>query len=216
MKTGVLGGTFDPPHIGHLRAAIEAREVLGLDRVLLVVANNPWQKAGTREITPVHIRLEMMRVAVEGIAGVEASDVEVVRGGDSYTVDTLRALHAQDPNDELIVLIGVDVVDGLHTWHEAPALPALADLGVFGRPTAAPASPDLDAGGSPTSVGVTSPAAQVAPGVIWPIRWVAVPLLDISSSAIRARVQARRSIDLLVPAGVAVIIEREGIYRDGP
>src|SRR5271169_3842537 len=97
-RIGVLGGTFDPVHVGHLVAAMRAREALGLDRVLLVVANVPWQKAGTRPVTPAEDRFLMVQAAVAGVAGLEASRVEIDRGGPSYTVDTVRELLASTPS----------------------------------------------------------------------------------------------------------------------
>ena len=91
-RIGIFGGTFDPVHVGHLVAATWAREELGLDRVLLVVANVPWQKAGTRTVTPAEDRFRMVQAAVGGVAGVEASRIEIDRGGPSYTIDTVREL----------------------------------------------------------------------------------------------------------------------------
>ena len=209
-RIGILGGTFDPPHIGHLRAAIEAREALALHRVLLVVANDPWQKSGSRSVTPAEIRLEMVRAAVEGVEHVEASDIEIRRGGPSYTVETLRTLHGHGHGLEhgagLVVLVGADVVGGLDTWHEATELPGLAELAVFDR--------SLD-GSHAGSIIPPEAVAVVAPGVEWEVRSVPLPLLYVSSSDIRRRVRDGRSIDFLVPASVAVIIERRGIYREG-
>src|SRR5271169_6912648 len=97
-RIGIFGGTFDPVHVGHLVAATWAREALGLERVLLVVANVPWQKAGTRAVTPAEDRFLMVQAAVAGVAGLEASRVEIDRGGPSYTVDTVRELLASTPS----------------------------------------------------------------------------------------------------------------------
>src|SRR3954447_22668934 len=91
-RLGVLGGTFDPIHVGHLVAAVNVRHALDLDRVLLVVANEPWQKVGDRAVTPAHDRLAMVEAAVGDVDGIEASRIEVVRGGSSYTADTLAQL----------------------------------------------------------------------------------------------------------------------------
>ena len=95
MKYGILGGTFDPPHVGHLVSAVNVRHALGLDRVLLVVANVPWQKAGSRPISPAADRLAMVEAAVEGVPGLEACDLELARGGPSYSVETLQTLAAE-------------------------------------------------------------------------------------------------------------------------
>ncbi|HEX7167817.1 MAG TPA: adenylyltransferase/cytidyltransferase family protein, partial [Acidimicrobiales bacterium] len=93
-RIGVLGGTFDPVHIAHLVSAVNVRAALGLDRVLLVVANEPWQKVGTRPISPAADRLAMVEAAVAGVDGVEASAIEIARGGPSYTADTIAALRS--------------------------------------------------------------------------------------------------------------------------
>src|SRR5579863_7422130 len=108
-RIGIFGGTFDPVHVGHLVAATWAREGLGLDRVLLVVANVPWQKAGTRAVTAAEDRFRMVQAAVEGVAGVEASRLEIDRGGPSYTVDTVRELLEADPSARPHVIVGADV-----------------------------------------------------------------------------------------------------------
>src|SRR4051794_20612627 len=107
-RTGVLGGTFDPPHIGHLLAAVNVRHALDLDEVLLVVANDPWQKTGSRPITPAEDRLAMVRAAAEGLGGIVASDLELRRGGPSYMVDTLAELGEHDPDGERFLILGAD------------------------------------------------------------------------------------------------------------
>src|SRR5688572_4243255 len=91
-RIGVFGGTFDPPHVGHLVTAVNVRHELQLDVVLLVVANDPWQKSGDRRVTPAADRLAMVEAAVGEVEGLEVSDIEVRRGGTSYTADTLAAL----------------------------------------------------------------------------------------------------------------------------
>lgn len=111
-RVGVFGGTFDPIHIGHLVAAVNVRHALALDRVLLVVANEPWQKAGTRAITVAADRLAMVEAAVAGVAGREASALEIERGGPSYTADTVAEIEARNPGAELFVIVGTDVADG--------------------------------------------------------------------------------------------------------
>src|ERR1700704_5880968 len=101
LRVGVFGGTFDPPHIGHLVTAVNVRATLGLDRVLFVVANIPWQKAGRRPISPAADRLALVTEAVRGLDGVEASPIEIEHGGDSVTADTLETLRARDPDVEV-------------------------------------------------------------------------------------------------------------------
>jgi nicotinate-nucleotide adenylyltransferase len=129
-RLGVLGGTFDPIHIAHLVVAVAARHALGLDRVVLVVAGDPWQKRAT-VVASAADRLAMARAAVVGLDGVEVSAVEVDRPGPTYTIDTLRALAAADR--ELFLIVGADVAAGLDTWHEADAVRAAAGLVVVSR-----------------------------------------------------------------------------------
>jgi nicotinate-nucleotide adenylyltransferase len=193
-RLGILGGTFDPPHVGHLVAALAVRFSLGLDRVLLVVANEPWQKVGTRPISPAPDRLAMVRAAVVGLEGVEASDLEVTRGGRSYTVDTLEALAANDPDGVRYLILGADAAGGLPTWERAEQLPSLATLVIVERP------------------GVPAPAPP--PG--WTIERVEMPRLDISSTDLRERVGDGRPLEFLTPASVVSCIRDLGLYRVRP
>src|ERR1700722_12141717 len=132
-RIGIFGGTFDPVHVGHLVAATWAREGLGLDRVLLVVANVPWQKAGTRVVTAAEDRFRMVQAAVEGVAGVEASRMEIDRGGPSYTVDTVRELLEADPSTRPYVIVGADVAKELDTWKRVDELRTAVTLVVVER-----------------------------------------------------------------------------------
>ncbi len=189
-RIGVLGGTFDPVHIGHLVVAVEARHQLGLDRVLLVVANDPWQKRGSRAMTPAADRLAMTRAAVEGLAGIEVSSLEVDRGGPSYMVDTLTSLRSQYPGTQLLLIVGADVAAQMGTWDRATELPALASLVVACR------------GGAP--------AGTVPPG--WTVVDLPVPRLDVSSSELRERLREGRPVDFLVPEAAMRCIEQRGLY----
>lgn len=198
MKLGVLGGTFDPVHVGHLVAAVNVRHALDLDRVLLVVANVPWQKAGARVITPAPDRLAMVQAAVEDVDGVEASDLEIVRGGESYTVDTLRELHALHPGAELFLVVGADLVGELDTWERSDELRELAALAVVNRPGAAAAQ---HAGG-----------AERAEVSGWRLANISIPMIDVSSTELRARVADGRPLDFLVPAGALRLIRQRGLY----
>jgi len=191
-RLGVFGGTFDPVHIGHLVAAVNARHLLGLDRVLFVVANRPWQKAD-RRVTPADQRFAMVEAAVAGDLGLEASRVELDRGGDSYTADTLRALVAEDSRRELFLVVGADVAADLGTWREVGIARDLATLAVVSRPGA----PDVD------------------PGPGWRVARVDIPHLDVSASDLRHRVAAGLPIDHLVPPGVIDHIRRLGLYAGG-
>lgn len=183
----MLGGTFDPVHIGHLVAAVNVRHALHLDRVLLVVANAPWQKS-ERRITPAADRLAVVRAAVTGTPGVEASSIEIDRGGDSYTADTLEELDREDR--ELFLIVGSDVAADLHTWRRPDVVARLATLVVVTR------------GGSP----------DVDPGPPWRVEHVRIPKLDISSSDLRARAADDRPLEHLVPLPAIACIRERGLY----
>src|SRR5688572_24527067 len=115
-RLGIFGGTFDPPHVGHLVSAVNVRHELALHRVLLVVNNLPWQKTGTRPISPAEDRFGMVEAAVADVEGLEASRLEIDAGGPSYTADTLATLLTEDPTRELFVILGADAAAGVLTW----------------------------------------------------------------------------------------------------
>src|SRR5580704_8367478 len=127
-RIGIFGGTFDPVHVGHLVAATWAREALGLDRVLMVVANVPWQKAGRRVVSAAEHRFRMVQAAVAGVAGLEVSRLEIDRGGPSYTVDTVGELLATTPSARPYVIVGADVATELETWQRVAELRAAVTL----------------------------------------------------------------------------------------
>ena len=187
---GVLGGTFDPIHVGHLVAAVNVRHALDLDLVLLVVANRPWQKEGTRPVTAAEDRLAVVRAAVGQVPGVEASDLEVVRSGISYTADTLAALHAVEPGADMVLVIGADVAATLHTWERLDEVRARCRLAVVNRPGA--------------------PPPRVPTG--WRAEVVEIPALEVSSTDLRARVADGRPLDYLVPEAAVREIRRRGLY----
>jgi len=189
-RIGVFGGTFDPPHVGHLVTAVNVRYSLQLDRVLLVVANQPWQKVGVRTVSPAADRLAMVEAAVAGVPGLEASDIEIARGGDSYTADTLVELHERDPEAELFVILGSDAAAGLPTWERSEQVRDLAAIVVVDRP-GAPEEP---------------------PPTGW--RWirVEVPRLEVSSTDLRARVVDGRPLDYLLTPPVIECIRARGLY----
>lgn len=191
---GVFGGTFDPPHIGHLRAAVSVRHALGLDAVVLVPNGDPWQKRGMRPITPGAIRLEMVRAAAAGLpgTGIEVSDAEVRRDGASYTIDTVAEMRAADPAAQITVILGADAAALLPTWERVEELRAQVRLAVVRRPGSGLETPAL---GAP------------------PLTVVAVEQLDVSSSAIRADAARGAPLDVLVPHEVLEVIARYGLYR---
>jgi nicotinate-nucleotide adenylyltransferase len=188
-RLGVFGGTFDPPHIGHLVAATNARHVLHLDRVLLVVANQPWQKSD-RRVTPAAHRLAMVEAAVAGVPGLAASALEIDRGGDSFTADTLEALAGEDPARRLYLIVGADVAADLPTWRRVETARALATLVVVSRHGV----PDVD------------------PGPGWTTERVDIPGLDLSASELRRRASTGLPLDWLVPARAIDVIRRLDLY----
>lgn len=188
-RIGVFGGTFDPPHIGHLVAAIDARAALDLDIVLLVVANAPWQKLGSRPISPPADRLAMVEAAVVDEPGLVASDLEIRRGGLSFTADTLDTIAEMAPDAELFVILGNDAAAGFATWERHDEVVRAATLVVVDRP------------GTPT---------PIDDGFDW-IR-IEIPELEISSTELRQRVTAGRSIRYLTPQAVVDVLTRRGLY----
>lgn len=191
-RLGVFGGTFDPIHVGHLVTAVNVRHALDLDRVLLVVAHDPWQKAGT-VATPAADRLAMVEAAVGDVPGLEASDIELRRADQSYTADTLVELQRRHPGAELHLILGSDAAAGLPTWERADEVRDLARLVVVTRPGAE----DL-----------TAP-----PG--WTHRVLEVPRLEVSSTDLRARFADGRPLDYLVTAPVQHLIRERGLYALG-
>jgi len=188
---GLFGGTFDPIHHGHLAAAWNVRQLLGLDEVWLVVANDPWQKSGDRSITSAGTRLEWVRQAVSGFDGLEASAVEIETGGASYTVDTVATLRGRYPDVAWSLIVGTDVVADLDTWHRAEELREDVEIIAVHRPG---------------SASVVAP-----PG--WSVRDVAIPAVDLSSTQLRELASSGRLLHFLVPAVVADAIAESGIYR---
>lgn len=169
---------------------MNVRHQLGLDTVLLVVANQPWQKTPTREVTPARDRLAVLEEAIDGVEGVEASAMEIERGGPSYTADTLEELSRLHPGAELFLILGSDLVAELPTWERADEVRQRATLVVIRRPGACSAPP---------------PAS-------WDHIEVEVPALDISSTDLRRRAREGRPLDFLVPPGAVRCIRRLGLY----
>ena len=186
-RVGILGGTFDPVHVGHLMDASSARYQLGLDRVLVVVARDPWQKRD-RVIAPAAVRYDMVVAALDGVDGLEASRIEMDRDGPTYTIDTVEEMTA--PNRELFLVMGSDVAAGLSTWHRAEELRVRVTLAIIDREATPCAPPDG-----------------------WRVARVAAPRLELSSTDLRRRVAAGEPIEYLVPTAAARILHAHGLYR---
>src|SRR3954469_3093337 len=133
-RLGLFGGTFDPPHVGHLVTAVNVRYALDLDVVVLMVANVPWQKEGSRSITPALDRLAMVEAAVADVPGLEAGRLEIDLGGPSFTADTLSALADRDPGAALFTIVGDDAAAGLATWERHEEVVPRSTLVVVDRP----------------------------------------------------------------------------------
>ena len=191
-RLGIFGGTFDPPHVGHLVTAVNVRHELALDRVLLVVNDQPWQKLGTRDISSAEDRFAMVEAAVGDVEGLEASRMELDRGGMSYTADTLTQLLAADPTLDLYVILGSDAAVGVPSWERADEVRALSTIVVVERPGSGEGQPPLG----------------------WSWVRVEVPRLEVSSTDLRARVVDGRPLDYLLPPAVIDTIERRGLYRE--
>lgn len=184
-RIGLLGGTFDPPHHGHLVAAQAALEELELDEVRLLVAGDPWQKHGT---SPAVVRLELARLAVADHGELVVDDRECRRDGPTYTADTLLELRAEHPDDELVFLLGSDAAARLPTWQRVEEALALARFVVVTRP--GHPVPDLP------------PVVDV----------LEVPPLDVSSTQLRELAGRGRSLRYLIPERVRRQIGAYGLY----
>lgn len=194
-RIGIFGGTFDPIHVGHLVAAVNAKAALRLDRVLMVVANVPWQKASDRAVSSASDRLALVAEAVGDVPGLQASAIEIERGGESFTVDTLAQLRQAAPDDELFLIVGWDVAAALTTWAGHERIQGLATLVVVNRPGAGrPHGLDHDG---------------------WKVVEVTVPNLEISSTDLRARAAEGRPLDYLVPESAVRFIRARGMYAGG-
>ena len=196
-RIGILGGTFNPPHVAHLVSAQEARAELGLERVVLMPVHTPPHKEAVGDPGPA-VRFEMCRAAVADDPGLAVSRLELDRGGPSWTVDTLREIHASSPDDELTFIVGGDQAQGLPNWREPAVILELAVLAVAEREGIA--REDVRA----------RLAGLVPPGRL---AFFDMPRIDISSSDVRRRVAAGRPIRHLVPDGVAALIAGRGLYR---
>ncbi len=209
LRLGLFGGTFDPPHLGHLVVAQDVVEALELDRLLFVVSAVPPHKPAGR-LSAAPLRLAMARAAVAGHAALGVSDVELERKGVSYTVDTLRHYRGLHPDAELFFLMGADQAAEFGEWREPGTVAHLARLVVMAREGADPVR----------LTPVVVPSQGSAPGEPGPgvrVEFLRIPVtrVDISSSGLRQRVQEGRSIRFLVTPQVEEIIKAHRLYR-GP
>jgi nicotinate-nucleotide adenylyltransferase len=192
VRIGVFGGTFDPPHIGHLLLASDAREALRLDRLIFVPAGTQPFKVNTPPIASARDRLEMVRLAVADDADYTIDDTEIGRKGLSFTVDTLEQLSRKNPGAKLFLLLGEDTLAGIDGWRNPGRIRELATLAVMRR-----------------SGSEGSPVAAIADGVTT----VSARRVDVSSTEIRERLRAGKSIKGFVPESVERFIEARGLYR---
>jgi nicotinate-nucleotide adenylyltransferase len=189
LRIGLFGGTFDPPHVGHLVTAVNVRHALNLDIVILMVANDPWQKSGARDVTTAEDRFAMVEAAVSVVDGVVAGRDEIDRGGPSYTADTLMALAEKHPGAELFTIVGDDAAAGLTSWTRVEQVADYSQLVVVDRP----------------GVAVELPKQ---------FNWLRVesPRLEVSSTDLRSRFSDGRPLDYLVTEPVLRVIEERGLY----
>jgi nicotinate-nucleotide adenylyltransferase len=196
VRLGLLGGTFNPPHIGHLVCASQAVAALELDQLLFVPVHEPPHK-GIETDPGLEHRIEMCRLAVAGDERLGVSLVDAEVPGRSFTVDTLSRLHDRSPGDQLTFIVGGDMALALPTWREPARILELAELGVAER----------------EGVRRSDIAERLAHLGTDGVRFFDMPRIDVSSSLVRRLVAAGRPIRYLVPDAVADFIEREGLYR---
>ncbi len=196
MRIGILGGTFNPPHLGHLVCAQEAYRELALDRVIMIPAAIPPHKPVEQEPGAQH-RLELCRFAVADDERFEVSDIELRRDGPSYTVDTLQELTSSAPNTEHFLIVGGDIAAGLPRWKEPERVLELATLAIAKR--------------RGTAQGAVRTALDSLPGGER-ARFFQMPRIGVSSTMIRRRVRAGQPIRYLVPDRVSEYIKQEGLY----
>jgi nicotinate-nucleotide adenylyltransferase len=190
-RVGLFGGTFDPVHNAHVALARKALDALSLDELRWIPAGQPWQKA--RELAAPQHREAMVRLAIEGEPRFVLDRCELKRRGPSFTLDTVRELQAQEPGNEWFLILGQDQYAGLHTWRDWRELLSRVTLAIANRPGVTPEPhPDVK---------------QV------PHQMVPLPMMDISSTAIRDGIARDRAITDLVPAAVARYIDQNPLYR---
>jgi nicotinate-nucleotide adenylyltransferase len=186
QRIGIFGGTFDPVHVAHLVDACSARHQLQLDRVLVVVAGEPWQKEG-RALAPAEARYEMVAAAIDGVDGLEASRLELDRSGPTYTIDTVHAL--MEPDRDLFLIMGSDVAASIETWHRAGELRELVTLAI------------VDRGEAP----LADPAG-------WRVVRVETPRFELSSTDLRRRIAANEPVEFMIPLPALRVLREHCLY----
>lgn len=212
-RLGILGGTFDPVHVGHLDAADAARGTLGLDGVLFIPAHDPPHKPIDPRASAFH-RFAMVALALEGRDGDRLSDIELRRSGPSYTIATLRALHADGwAPAELFFIIGTDAFADIETWYEYPAVLDCANFAVIER-REGDAGRLRQSGSATAGRGSLEPVGRGSRGspAVTDVYHVEASTRDVSSTAIRSRLAAGQPIDDMVPARVARYIRTHHLY----
>lgn len=195
---GIMGGTFDPIHFGHLAAAEGARQQLGLDRVLFMPNRQPPHKAG-RHVSAAEHRAAMVKLAIAGNPGFDYTDVELHREGPSYTSDTIRAVHDLYPDLRSAFLVGMDSLLEIQTWHDYPTLLTLTDLVVVSRPGYSVEQRD-------------AVLAALGPALTGRIRLLETPGVAVSATELRRLAGEGRSLRYLVPDAVAGYIREHHLY----
>jgi nicotinate-nucleotide adenylyltransferase len=209
-RVGVLGGTFDPIHVGHLDALDAARAALALDATLVIPSHHPPHRPNAPRVTPFH-RFAMAALALDGRPGARVSDLELTRPGPSYTIDTLRALHDQGWRPwQIFFIIGTDAFADIASWRAFPEVLDAAHFAVIARPgttldAAIRRTPSLE------SRAVADPAAVPAAPATCVVR-IEARTRDVASTAVRARIAEGRSIDALVPPAVARYVAVNNLY----
>ncbi len=197
MRRGILGGTFDPVHLGHLALAECAREQLAMDQVLWVPAGGPWRKA-EQQVSSAEHRLAMVRLAIEGHEAFDLCLLEVGRSGPSYSIGTLTELEWLHPDDEHFFLVGLDALHDLPNWREPARLIELATLAVASRGGERPSTEELE---------------RLVPGLSKRIVWLEMPRIDISATELRQRASEGCSLRYLVPDAVEAYIREHRLYK---
>lgn len=199
LKHGIMGGTFDPVHCGHVELAEHAQQELGLDDVLWIPAGDPWRKSD-RKIAPARHRLAMVQLAIEAQPSWRTSTAEIDRSGPTYTVDTMDELHALHEGDSFTLIVGQDALADLPNWHEPTRILELANLAVAERGDPVSSPEELD---------------RRLPGLSRRVTWLNMPLMPFSGTQVRILAARGTPLPGFVPEGVEAYIREYGLYGAG-